>query len=233
MDNSSLGIGFQTKQTLCRLLREGDISPHQQALFYKAVKAFFVQATEYLLKWCPFQEELLTHSTWLHFEDRLEKNFLSVEYFVMPYPAILHDVSIDLLNEQFFNYQLIEDKDIPVFVKECAGLAEEDPHRVDILWGYLKKVKKPGTNSFEYDQLFRVAEVVMSIPHSNAGEERIFSLVSKNKTPSRSSLKSDGTLSSLITIKTHIKDPKNWQPSKCFIEKAKKVTKIYDRHKSN
>ena len=104
VDSSSLMIGFQTKQTLSQLLREGDISPHQQALFYKAIKAFFVRATEYLLKWCPFQEELLTHSTWLHFEDRLEKNFLSVEYFVLKYPDILHDVNIDLLNEQFLNY---------------------------------------------------------------------------------------------------------------------------------
>ena len=119
-------------------------------------------------------------------------------------------------------------------MKESAGLPEEDPHRVDILWGYLKNVKKPGTNTFEYDQLFRVAEVVMSIRHSNAGEERIFSLVSKNKTPSRSSLKLDGTLSSLITVKTHIEDPKNWQPPKTLLEKAKKVTKIYnDRQKSS
>ena len=115
-------------------------------------------------------------------------------------------------------------------MKESAGLAEEDPHRVDILWGYLKNVKKPSTNIFEYDQLFRVAEVVMSIRHSNAGEERIFSLVSKNKTPS----KLDGTLSSLITVKTHIEDPKNWQPPKTLLEKAKKVTKIYnDRQKSS
>ena len=45
------------------------------------------------------------------------------------------------------NYQVIEDKDIPAFVKERA--AEEYAHRVDILWGYLKTIKKPGTSSFE------------------------------------------------------------------------------------
>ena len=49
--------------------------------------------------------------------------------------------------------------------------------------------------------IFKVAEVIMTIPHSNAGEERIFSLI--NKTPS-SSLKLDGTLSSLIVVKTHM-----------------------------
>ena len=44
----------------------------------------------------------------------------------------------------------------------------------------------------------------MTIPHSNAGEDRIFSLINKNNTPTRSSLQIDGTLSSLIIIKTHI-----------------------------
>lgn len=201
------------------------VTHYQYTVFYKAVKAFFFRATEYIIKWCPFKEELLTHSTWLDFEHRLEKSFNSVEYFVLRYPQILQGINIDVLNEQFLNYQLIEEKDITTYVKESAGLTEEEPYRVDILWGYLKTIKKPGTNVFEYEQLFKVAEVVLSIPHSNAGEERIFSLITKNKTPARSSLKLDGTLSSLITIKTHIPDPRNWHPSRSVLEKAKKATK--------
>ena len=72
----------------------------------------------------------------------------------------------------------------------------------------------------------------MTIPHSNAGEERIFSLINKNKTPSRSSLKLDGTLSSLITVKTHIEGPLQWTPSTTVLEKVKRATKIYNnQHK--
>ena len=89
------------------------------------------------------------------------------------------------------NYQLLVAEDIPAAVKESAGL-EEDLHQVDNLWGYLRGVKKTGTNSYDLD-LFKVAKVIMTIPHSNA-EERIFSLSNKNKTPSRSSLKLDGTI---------------------------------------
>ena len=71
-----------------------------------------------------------------------------------------------------------------------------------------------------------------NIPHSNAGEERIFSLINKNKTPSRSSLNLDGTLSSLIVVKTHIDNPLQWKPSESQIQKAKKATKEYnDQHK--
>ena len=87
------------------------------------------------------------------------------------------------------------------------------------------------TNECEFDLLFKVAEAVMTIPHSNAGEERIFSLINKNKTPSRSSLKLDGTLSSLIIVKTHIENPVEWKPLEALIEKAKKATKVYnDQH---
>ena len=72
----------------------------------------------------------------------------------------------------------------------------------------------------------------MTIPYSNAGKERIFSLINKNKTLSRSSLKLDSTLSSLITVKTHIENPLKWQPSKTIVEKAKKATKACnDKHK--
>ncbi len=148
VDNGSLVIGFLTKRTITRLLREGDISPRKHANFFMAVKAFLVRAAEYLLKWCPLEDELLTHATWLDLEHRLAKCFLSVEYFVLD--------------------------DIPTAVKESAGLAE-DPYRVDVLWGYLRGVKKPGISCFDFDLLFKVAEVVMTNPHSNAGEEGILS----------------------------------------------------------
>ena len=99
----------------------------------------------------------------------MEKSFSSVEYFVWKYPEIFPGVHLDQLQEQFLNYQLLSEADIP---KEAKANIEEHPYRVDILWGFLRGVKKPGTNSFEFDLLFKVAEVVMTIPHSNAGEER-------------------------------------------------------------
>ena len=175
VDNESLLIGFLTRQTVKRLLDGRDISTQQYSLFFTAVKAFLVRATEYLLKWCPLQDEVLTHATWLDFKHRLEKSFLSVQYFVLQYPERLPEMDLDGLYEQFLNYQLLSAEDIPTSVKESVGLSANDPHQVDVLWGYLKGVKKPGSSSYEFDLLFKVAEVVMTIPHSNAGEEQIFS----------------------------------------------------------
>ena len=80
---------------------------------------------------------------------------------------------MDKLNEQYITFQTLVVEDIPKLVKENAGLQPEDPY---LLWTQLKEIKKPGTNKGEFDLLFKVAEAVMTIPHSNAGEERIFFL---------------------------------------------------------
>ena len=48
---------------------------------------------------------------------------------------------------------------------------------------------------YEFDVLFKVGETILRFPHSNAGKERVFSLINENKTPARNSLKLDGTLS--------------------------------------
>ena len=50
----------------------------------------------------------------------------------------------------------------------------------DLLWGYLHGVKVPGISP-RFDLLFRVAETLLTIPHSNAGEERMFSYIKKKK----------------------------------------------------
>ena len=156
-----------------------------------------------------------------------------MEYFVHRYSGIVSEVDMDQLNEEFLNYQMLSSTAIPESVKESVNLQDEDPYRVDVLWGYLKGMKEPGTNNLLFGMLFKVAEIVMTIPHSNAGEERIFLLINKNKTPSRSSLKLDGTLSSLMVVKTHIDNPVQWTPSEAMLQKAKGATREYnEQHKS-
>ncbi len=172
------------------------------------------------------EEELLKHATWIDFDSRMDKGFCSVEYFTYRYPIFFTSLDRDKLHEQFVSYQLLADSDIPESVKEKSGSDVNGYYRIDDLWGYLKDVKKPGTNLFEFDLLFKVAEIILTIPHSNASEERVFSLITKNKTPSRDSLKLDGTLSSLMIVKTHIDTPLEWKPT---LEKAKKATAIYNK----
>lgn len=183
------------------------------------------------------------NAKWIDFERRLNSTFSSVEYFIYTYPHIFPDMNLDMLMEQYLEYQLLSDDEIPESIMEEASTSNVDREveqahtehghcRVDIIWGFLRTVKKPGTSEFQFDLLFKVAEAVMTIPHSNAGEERIFSLVNKNKTPSRSSLALDGTLSSLIMVKTHIENPLDWKPSETLLKNAKRATIEYnEKHK--
>ena len=50
-------------------------------------------------------------------------------------------INIDQLNEQFLNYQLCSEAEIPKEVKANINLSEEDPYCVDVLWGFLCGVK--------------------------------------------------------------------------------------------
>ena len=133
--------------------------------------------TKYLPQWCPFEDELLLHVVWVGFENRVNTTSSSVEYVVNRFSSIF-PTSLDMnkLSEQFLAYQVLVEEDIPATVKESTKLTREDPFRVDILWSYLKNIKVPGSNECEFDLLFKVADVVMTIPHSNAGGE--FSLSS-------------------------------------------------------
>ena len=79
-----------------------------------------------------------------------------------------------------------------------------------------------------------MAKLVLTIPHSNAQEERLFSMVRKNKTAFRPSLDPKGTLSSILAIKLAAQEPAHsFEPPQDVIAKAKTVTWEYNRAHSS
>ena len=120
-------------------------------------------------------------------------------------------MNTEKLHGQFISYQLLVTEDVVQAVQKN-----------------LATLKTPGSNDKEFDLLAKVARCIMTIPHSNASKERIFSLINKNKTPSGSLLQADDMLSSLLIVKTHIKDPLRWNPLESLIQKVKRATKVYN-----
>ena len=125
-----LSVGFITKQTLKALLNEGDISSYQYSKFF--YKSIFNSSNRIFDKVVSLFE-LLIHATWLIFESRLEKSFVSVQYFVDRYKELFPDLSMDKLNDQFLTYQLLSDNDIPQSVKDLSWRSADDCHQVDKL----------------------------------------------------------------------------------------------------
>ena len=88
-------------------------------------------------------------------------------------------------------------------------------------------MKIPGTNKSKFENLFKLAKVVLSVVHSNAEEESLLSRVRKNLTSQRASLQLDGTLSSIISFQVNrlqYQPYYKYEPSLKVIEEAKKVT---------
>ena len=138
---------------------------------------------------------------------------------------------LDSVEEQFLDYQGMCETDIPSNIWEAAqiGDTQEKQYRMDVIWGYLKS-KLP--------LLAEIALSVLVIPHSNAGEERVFSTIRKNKTEFRSRLQLGGSLNAIMRIKMsipkHLMPCYKWEPTKELLKKCKSATRVYNQsHSSN
>ena len=109
-----------------------------------------------------------------------------------------------------------------IFPRKCRKRQHEGTvyHRMDIIWHHISSTKA-ADGSLCFPQLSCVAKLVLVIPHSNAQEERMFSMV-RNKTAFQPSLDPKGTLSSILTIKLANNQPShNFESAKEMQQKAK------------
>lgn len=151
----------------------------------------------------------------------------------MPYSS---PVDLDKLGEEFIDYQLLELKEVPESVLKSAIVIDEEKtqhHRMDTIWAYLSGLR--GVDGMlRFPKLAKVAQFVLIIPHSNADEERVFSMVTKNKTVFRSNLKFDGTLGSILKVKlANSESCTTFEPPSTVLETAKKATRQYNRAHKN
>lgn len=83
---------------------------------------------------------------------------------------------------------------------DLSGVSISPEWRADDMWVEISNLKDKSTSEQKYVYLPKIMLVILSIPHSNAEDERIFSLVMKNSTEFRPSLATK-TLSDLLTQK--------------------------------
>ena len=91
------------------------------------------------------------------------------------------------------------------YVKQEACIRVDDEgegvtYRNDVHRYHLYEMKISGTSKSKFKNLFKVARVVLSIVHSNAEEELLFSPVNKNLTPQRVWISLDESLSSIMSF---------------------------------
>ena len=241
LDNSTITIGLLTRQRLRCLLEEGDITDHDFKKFIAAVRAFYQDASSQALQKLPFTDCVLNHAKFLNFEIKEECTFDAVEFFCERYSGLLNfsPPQMNQLQEEFVAFQLLEEYDIPqviwneAIVYDEGGKEGTKHYRMDSIWGHIATIKNVN-GSCRFELLSKVAKLVLVIPHSNAGEERVFNLIRQNKTPTRSCLNPNGTLASIIQVKLANRQPcLAWDPPKPLLSASKKATVQYNSMHKN
>ena len=138
---------------------------------------------------------------------------------------------LDALEEEHLMYQSMSNTEIPEDIWEQSlvkDMEERKYYRMDMIWGYLRT---------SLPRLADNALFLLTIPHSNAAEERIFSMITKNKTTFRSSLDNNRSLNSIMRIKMNkpesFKPCYQWKFSEELMKKCKKACMGYNAEHSN
>ncbi len=191
------------------------------------------------------QNELIMNAVWVNIPDQIEVKWESAQYFYDRYESLFDGIPIDKLFEEFSDYQTLSDDDIGTEAWQAAKVLQEVEdggtevfhYRVDALWWHVTNLKQCGSVVGRFKHLTKVAEAVLVIPHSDAEEERLFSIVRKNKTDSRLSLSLDGTLSNILAMKLQYPESTTpcfkWQPTEELMKSSKSATSGYNKAHSS
>lgn len=210
LSNSELMIGFLTRNTI----RSVNLELHVENKIFNSCREFFIRAYEYAVKHLPFGNELFLNAKFLNFSKRKEVSFSSIMYFVNQFLELKKRLSghLDELYDEFISYKNLTDR---------IEFSNKD---VDQLWTEIVKV-------INISHLFEVVKFVIILPHSNADIERVFSMIKKIKTDSRSNLSKTGTLKALLACKLNIFSLEpcfKFKPSQDVLKNAKKATTEYN-----
>ena len=184
MEDKDVFVGAEVRQ----FLEANQFSSKNKKKFFKSVKRFLTTACTYLLKNLPLKEPFIKHAAVANISYRDDATFRSLEFFIDRYPIILSDgLTKDVLDSEMRSYKQC---DLPTFSKETP---------MDVRWKELLKLKDECGNIL-LPHLPKVMVRILSIPHSNASCERIFSVVRKNRTDFRANMETE-TLQSLLILK--------------------------------
>ena len=104
-ENSEIVIGEDARAFL-DAKEANHLKDDRIAEFFCNVKKFFVEVTDYLLKWLPISEPLLQHAEVADVTLQVESKFQSLRYFLQKFPCLLpENVSVSDVSEQFSLYQ--------------------------------------------------------------------------------------------------------------------------------
>ncbi|XP_021376724.1 uncharacterized protein LOC110465317 [Mizuhopecten yessoensis] len=205
--NETIVIGEEAKQFIANK-RENHLRDSRIEVFYTNVKCYFTNACNYIKAKLPNNEPLLKYAEVVDISLKETANQCALMYFIDRFPCLGAGVRKDVLIEQFTLYQSYN-------VEACV----KDTQRIDETWREMGKIKDENDNAL-FTELSKVMLGIITIPHSSAHCERVFSTVRKNRTDQRSSL-NDKTLESLLVLKGRAGKPDNRHHDRDILKRLK------------
>ena len=210
VDDKDLMVGQQVRA----FLEKEKFSSEKKKQFFSSVKKFLKTACTYLLKNLPLDEPFIKHAAVADIDRRDDAQFSSLLHFIEHFPIILPDgVTTDMLDAEFRKYKYA---DLPTFPKKTP---------MDFQWKSLLKLTDD-CNAVLLPNLPKVMVRLLSIPHSNASCERIFSIVRKNRTDFRASMSTE-VLQSILILKQAGGVCYDQKPTPAVIKACKAATQAH------
>lgn len=216
-DDNDLIIGSATFNIL------QELSDDEKKEFFLHVRKYFCRICDYVRHKFPLKNEVVLHAKVACISNFHNANFADVKFFLNRFPSLVSlyfennfdDDAVDRLQQQFCMLQLEDLTKIKEF------------ERIDIQWSHIGELKS-ADGRLKYEQLSKVMLAILTIPHSNAECERVFSLVTKTNTKFRSNFTHD-TLEKLLLAKTSVQGccyEQTFQES--FLKRAKSAANVHN-----
>ncbi|KAM7310378.1 uncharacterized protein ISCGN_007286 [Ixodes scapularis] len=191
-EDKDLVIGSMTYSVVERL------KPNEREQFFSAVRLYFATVCDYIRNKFPLENVDFRMAEVAQLQSLDTSSFSSIRHFVTAFPALLpqqsnesKDEAMDALEVEFANLQAYNN----------LSLAILNEPRSDVQWAQVGDIRSvDGTLKFRRIAVFMLG--ILTISHSNAECERLFSTVNKTRTEFRSSV-SDRTLGNLLMVKGH------------------------------
>ena len=218
LDDDILAVGMAMRTMLAD--SEDDLTDGTRTHIFKSVRLFYVAIVEKMVKIFPFHNTVLKDLAVVNPDPKLCDTWspMMVRNLATRF-SIVADDEVEHLVEEFQDYQLSPDDDLPAVTSDS---------RVDTFWAEMGR-KKTFVGAVRFPLLTRVMTTLSVIAHSNADSERVFSMVRKIDTDSRSQLGND-SLRALLSCKINTDDPcYAFVPDKDLCNAAKVATWNYVR----
>lgn len=202
-------------------LKVSELKESDKEKFFSSVRTYYTTSCDYIVNKFPFKNEVINRASVAAVEHISEASFCNIKFFVDLFPFLLsvnedesREQALDELQNQFALLQL----------EDISSVVNKEDSEVE-KWVKISRVLNVSGQS-KYGKICSVMLAILTIPHSNAECERVFSLVKKNRTQFRSQMSTE-VLEDISIVKC-----KTFLGKRCFeqcfsdtfLQKAKKAT---------